>query len=335
MAKLTIKDIAELAGVSTATISNYLNGNYNKMSNKTQQQIAEVINQVNYHPSSVARGLAKNENKTIGVSIADITNPFTSQVVSGISEICNNHDYKVIFTNSNNDIRREEKNLIRLKSEQVSGYIVDPVDPNGSLLKTFSNSDTIMVDRQSDDISVDTIVTDNESSVKEMVSIMKQSGIEEMYFVSWPLEGVSTRVQRYKGFLDAMNYPHDESRLINVPHNGTPDEYIEFQNKIKYVMDNKGTKKIGFFTMNARVLLRLINAMQNLNYRYPNDYGLATYEEFSWTKIIRPRISCIRQDSRLIGIQAATNLIKKLEAKKVKNPEITTIPTKICINDSF
>lgn len=335
MAKLTIKDIAELAGVSTATISNYLNGNYNKMSDKTRQQIAEVIGQANYHPSSVARGLAKNENRTIGVSIADITNPFTSQVVSGISEICNKHDYKVIFTNSDNDAKHEVKNLVRLRSEQVSGYIIDPVNPNGTLFKTFSNDNTIMVDRQADEIAVDTIVTDNESSVKEMISIMKDSGIDEMYFVSWPLDGASTRIQRFKGFLDAMNYPDDDSHLIHVPHNGAPEEYIQFQNNIQKIMSNKGDKHIGFFSMNARVFLRLIDAMQNLNYRYPSDYGLATYEEFSWIKVFRPRISCIRQDSRLIGITAAINLIDKLENKVERSPQLITMPTEICIHDSF
>lgn len=335
MARLTIKDIAELVGVSTATISNYLNGNYNKMSDRTRQQIAEVIGQANYHPSSIARGLAKNENRTIGVSIADITNPFTSQVVSGISEVCNKHDYKVIFTNSDNDPKHEIKNLVRLRSEQVSGYIIDPVNPNGTLFKTFSNENTIMVDRQANEIKVDTIVTDNESSVKEMVSLMKNSGIDEMYFVSWPLDSVSTRIQRFKGFLESMNYPNDDSHLIKVPHHGAPEEYDHFKNTIQEIMANREKKRIGFFSMNGRVFLRLIDAMQSLNYHYPDDYALATYEEFSWIRVFRPRISCIRQDSRLIGITAASNLIDKLENKTEQAPRLITMPTEIRLHESF
>lgn len=334
MEKLTINDIATLAGVSIATVSNYINGNYNKMSQKTRDHLNKIINETNYRPNSTARNLAKNENKTIGVSIADITNPFTSVILSGISEVCDKYGYKVLFTNADNNPDTEINNIIRLRSENVLGFIIDSVNPNSPIYKSFDNLTSVMVDRQAFNPHIDTIVTDNASAVQAMTEKMMAKGYDELYFISWPLDSVSTRLQRYQGFLAATGYENDD-HLVIVPHRGDKPLYDEFNQRIKAIMEARGDKKIGFFTMNARVFLRLLKAMQICNYTYPTDYGVATYEEFDWMLTMRPEISRIKQDSREIGKQAAQMLHNKLEHPEQKQPETVIIPTSLIIKDSF
>lgn len=334
MEKLTISDIASLANVSIATVSNYLNGNYQKMSAKTRKHLAEIIRQTNYRPNGTARNLAKNENKTIGVSIADITNPFTSPIMSGIYEICDQFGLKVLFTNADNNPQNEINNILRLKSENVAGFIIDPVNVNSSIFKSFSNNTTVIVDRQSQHPQLDTIVTDNSKSVYKMIKEMQKKGYEELYFVSWPLDGISTRLLRYQGFLDATKYAAG-THLITVPHLGEKKLYDQFNQLINTIMEDNHDKKIGFFCMNARVFIRLVKAMQLSGYNYPTDYGLATYEEFDWMKLLRPSISCIQQDSKKIGIEAATLLKDKLEKPITREAEIRVVPTKLVINGSF
>lgn len=337
MKKLTISDIASMAGVSTATISNYLNGNFKKMSSETRNKLEQIINQTAYRPNSIARRLAKNENSTIGVSIADITNPFASTIVSGISKVCENLGYRMVFTNSDNNEETESNNILKLQSEDVAGLIIDPVNPDSPIFKTLDNSSTVIIDRQSTThpITVDTINTDNYDSVKRMVSLMTDNDYDDLYFVTWPLENVSTRQWRYRGFLEATGYDHGEHLLI-IPHNGRDAEYEAFKKNIANLMNQKGDKKIGFFTMNARVFIRFIQAMQANNFSYPDDFGLATYEEFNWMTIIRPRVSCIRQDSYKIGTWAAEILNKKIVTKGYSEPpKMHIVPTSTVIHDSF
>lgn len=333
MARLTINDIANLAHVSIATVSNYLNGNYQKMSLKTRTHLEEIINQTNYRPNGVARNLAKNENKTIGVSIADITNPFTSSIMSGIYDVCDRHGYKVLFTNANNNPQNEINNILRLRSENVAGFIIDPVDANSAVLKLFSNDSTVIVDRQSAKTTIDTIVTDNSQAVYKMTRQMLKKGYKDLYFVSWPLETVSTRILRYQGFLKATHYK-EGTHLLTVPHNGEKPLYQKFNDEISHIM-NDSKSKIGFFTMNARVFIRLLKAMQQSGYDYPKDYGLATYEEFEWMKLLRPSISCIHQDSVKIGTTAADLLITKLGNHSNQKAKVTVVPTKSVIKHSF
>lgn len=335
MEKLTISDIASLAGVSTATVSNFLNGNYKKMSLKTRTHLEKIISQTNYRPNGTARNLAKNENKTIGVSIADITNPFTSTILSGIYKVCEEQGFKVLFTNADNDQHNEVNNILRLRSENVAGFIIDPVNANGPIFKSFSNDSAVIVDRQASKTKIDTIVTDNTHSVYQMVKKMMTKGYTDLYFVSWPLDAVSTRVLRYRGFLDATGYPAG-THLITVPHLGEKQLYEKFNQQIHSIMENDPGNKPAFFTMNVRVFIRLLKAMQIAGYSYPDDYGVATYEEFEWMKTLRPEISCIRQDSREIGIQAAQLLIEKLTNKDQDyQPNIKTVETKLVIKNSF
>ncbi|MFC0290041.1 LacI family DNA-binding transcriptional regulator [Bombilactobacillus bombi] len=334
MEKLTIRDIAVMANVSTATVSNYLNGNYERMSLETRQNLANIINNTNYIPNTTARNLAKHENKTIGVSIADITNPFTSQVLSGIYERCDTYNYRVLFTNANNSEQKEIDNITRLQNEKVAGIIVDPVNPDSPIYQSLSNSNTVMVDRQSANLIIDTIATDNVKSVQELVEQMKKQNYQKIYFITWPFQNISTRTQRYQGFIKATKYSTLDY-LVTVPHHGKLAEYQQFTQNIATIMNKKGNEKIGFFCMNARVLLRLLQAMQKLNFAYPTDYGVATYEEFDWMKVMTPPISCIRQDSFSIGQVAMNSLHHKIENKISTLPKLKLIPTKQILRNSF
>ncbi|MCP0887479.1 LacI family DNA-binding transcriptional regulator [Ligilactobacillus sp. WILCCON 0076] len=333
MEKLTIKDIAQLANVSTATVSNYINGNFAKMSDKTKEKIRKLIIQTDYHPSSTARNLAKNSNKTIGVSVSDITNPFTSTVLSGIYDACSKEGYTVIFTNANNNSQREIDNINRLRSEEVAGLIIDPVNPNSPIYKIISNKTTVMIDRQANKLRIDTIATDNTDAVSKFVTKMKAAGYNNLYFVSWPLDDISTRSLRYIGFKQATGY-QDDDHIVEVPHHGKQDDYQKFTDKLRVIME-KNRKKIGFFAMNGRAFLRLQQSMQTLSYDYPNDYGVGTYEEFDWMKIMNPPISCIHQDSFGIGVTAVRTLIDKLKRDTEFSPRVRIVPTRQVIRDSF
>ena len=106
--KVTIKDIAEMAGTSKTTVSFYLNGKTEKMSEDTKAKIAAVIKKTNYRPSIVARSLNSKNSKLIGVLIGDITNTFSNQIVKGIESAASKDGYQIIVGNSDYKHEREE-----------------------------------------------------------------------------------------------------------------------------------------------------------------------------------------------------------------------------------
>ena len=147
MAKVTITDIAKMVGVSKATVSYYLNGNTSKMSLATQEKIRQIIEETGYQPNKIAQSLATKDTKTIGVVIADITNPFISSVMKGIHDQCQEEGYSVLFTNSDDTPEIEAENIHRLLQQNVSGILLDPIDANLPNLKQLDPKKTDMNDR--------------------------------------------------------------------------------------------------------------------------------------------------------------------------------------------
>lgn len=325
--KVTIKDIAQKVGVSKATISYYLNGNFHKMSYETKEMIRRVIEETGYKPSSIAKGLATRDTKTIGVVIADITNPFITFVMKGISDTCKLLGYTVKFTNSDNDVRTEVDNLNRLFQEEVSGVLLDSVDPNHPMIATLQNHNVVMLDRQSKHLTVDTVVSDNRSSTSEFIRQMKAAGYDDIYFVSFPIEGISTRELRYQGFLDVVGHQKTTNHVLILGQD-------DFSQRVKTIMET-ATKPPAFFTMNGPTLLSFMKLIGEMGYAYPQDFGLGTYEHLDWMELLNPGISCISQDSYRIGKVAVERLVDKLQVEQDLSPRILTVTNAIIIKESF
>ena len=122
--KITIRDIAERAGTSKTTVSFFLNGKTDKMSEETQARIAQVIKETNYRPSIAARSLNAKETRLIGVIIGDITNTFANQIVKGIDDFARDNRYQLIVGNSNYNFENEKGYVNRMLAMGVDGFII-------------------------------------------------------------------------------------------------------------------------------------------------------------------------------------------------------------------
>ncbi|MCS4488004.1 LacI family DNA-binding transcriptional regulator [Streptococcus sciuri] len=326
MEKVTINDIARQVGVSKATISYYLNGNTHKMSLKTSERIRQVIEETGYQPNKVAQSLVTRDTKTIGVVIADITNPFISTVMKAVHDTCTIYGYTVNFTNSDNDPLIEEENIHRLEQQHVSGMIIDPTDANRPFLQELDNTRVVMVDREAKNLVLDTVVSNNIASTKAFLEKMKVAGYEDIYFVSFPLAGISTREKRYQGFKEVVS--DNPEKLLILGEEGIEDRILD--------LIAQKTEKLAFFTMNGPTLLAFMKIVNNSPYSYPRDFGLGSYEDLEWMEVLSPKVSCIRQESYQIGELAARHLIQKLKDEiPINPPQLLVVPSLVVLRDSF
>ena len=148
--KITIKEIACRAQTSKTTVSFYLNGRTDKMSEETRQRIAKVIEETNYRPSVAARLLNAKETKLIGVIIGDITNSFANQIVKGIDDIAREKRYQLIVGNSNYILENEEDYVNRMLAMGVDGFIVQPSSKFDQLVDKIKNEgkEVVFIDSQ-------------------------------------------------------------------------------------------------------------------------------------------------------------------------------------------
>lgn len=105
--KVTITDIARIAGVSVATVSRVVNNKSKGVSEETRKRIWQLVEEYNYQPSAMARGLVTGTSKIIGLIIPDITNPFYPVLAKGVEDYASEKGYHMILCDGGNDPHKE------------------------------------------------------------------------------------------------------------------------------------------------------------------------------------------------------------------------------------
>jgi DNA-binding LacI/PurR family transcriptional regulator len=123
----TIKDVAQLAGLSKTLVSRYIN-NQKGVSSDSQQKILAAIKELNYRPNGLARSLVLQKTHTIGIVVDDLCATFIFKMIEGLEQGAEDFDrddkYNVIFCNSNGDIQRKERHISFLTQGRVDGIVI-------------------------------------------------------------------------------------------------------------------------------------------------------------------------------------------------------------------
>ncbi|HEY4384098.1 MAG TPA: LacI family DNA-binding transcriptional regulator, partial [Ktedonobacteraceae bacterium] len=163
----TIDDVARIAGVSPATVSRVLNKRQ-IVTETTRRRVLDAIAQLNYQPNSLGRNLATRRTRTFGLVIADITNPFSAEVVRGIEETMHTQDMSLLLHDTMEDSKREMQALTLLGEGQVDGLILcSPLlSPQKLLSLIRPGLPLVLINRLPIPSSVGTVEIDQEAGVR-------------------------------------------------------------------------------------------------------------------------------------------------------------------------
>ena len=133
----TIKEVAEKAGVSISTVSHIVNGT-RFVSEDLRNKVLPVLESMDYQPNRLARSLRRKSSNAIGLIVADITNPFFSEISWRIEKLAYEHNYSVMLCNSDGDPTKEDYYLNRLSEWQVDGIIIVSSTTSPAHLNSFN-----------------------------------------------------------------------------------------------------------------------------------------------------------------------------------------------------
>lgn len=330
MENITIKKIAELAGISTTTVSRFLNNNTKKMSDKTKEKIEKIIEEYNYSPNKLAQGLAKKTSKFIGVSIADINNPFSSVMISAISKICEEKGYNLIFSNSSNNPAIERDAITNFISYRVDGIIINTTGDNDMFIKNLNFSNLMFIDRPTEYMFADTVTSNNYESTNQMLEYIYSLDYKQVYFLTLGLEDISTRKIRFQGFKDTVFQKQNLSaKEIEKLHINIKKEEKKLLKIINHNL--KENIKTAFFSVNGETLIKFLEILKKNKIKIGGNLGVASHEYWKWTDLYEPKITVVNQDSYKIGAVCATKLIEKIESKRKRKNEVKLIEIKSTI----
>src|ERR1041385_8010569 len=119
----TIKEVAELAGVSIGTVSHVLTGS-TQVSKRLRTKVEDAIRELDYHPNHVARSLKTSRTRTLGIIVPDMTIPFFPKVIRGAESAALTRGYSLLAVNSGDDCERQKELLSLLRSQRVEGILL-------------------------------------------------------------------------------------------------------------------------------------------------------------------------------------------------------------------
>lgn len=317
MSKITIKEVAEKARVSTATVSRVINNNY-PVSEEVRNEVLKVISEMNYQPNGIARSLKKNKTNLIGVVVADISNPFFMNVGKGIESLVSREDYNLIFCSTDESPDKEKKLLNMMVEKKVDGIVISVSDTDSSTIKNVMADDikVVLIDRKIDDANVDYIATDNFNDSFLLTESLIKKGHKDIAIVNGCLT-VSTAKERFDGFKEAMNkYGLKIDKDFIISGNYSADiAGIETEKLI-----NTGKLPTAILAANNSMAEGVMRAFKNKNIRIPEDISLVSFGVITNQEFIEPKITCIKQNPFLMGQKAAEVILDKLNGKsKIDN----------------
>jgi LacI family transcriptional regulator len=182
---VTIRDVADGAGVSTATVSNVLN-NTGKVGHTTQQRVLAVVNKLGYVPNAHARHLASHDLRTLGIIVSDIENPFFPEVIKGFEIRARQLGYDAILSDTNYDSRRTREAAERMIEHQVRGVAVMTSEISLHLIDELARRKIAVtfLDLAPVGQYMSNLCIDYESGVRQIVTHLHENGHRRIAFVA-------------------------------------------------------------------------------------------------------------------------------------------------------
>ena len=296
--KITITDIANIAGVSKTTISFYLNGKQDKMSEKTRNDIAMAIEKTGYKPSAAARSLNSKRSHLLGVIVGDMANEFANQVIRGIEDTANTKSYLAIIASSSFNPEKEKELVLSMVAMGVDGFIVQPSSNFEGTWKSLNiDLPIVYFDSPSSKDDQMYVKTDNYEVVYKTTDALVKKGYKHFVIVTKNPYNVQTRMDRNKGCIDALDKYKIEHDVV-VINSQTSAEMLK--KKLLPLVKQKDTC---VFALKPSIL-RMCYSILKPEINTTSKIGLIGFDYNEWCDLVSPSVTTIRQPAYKEGAAA-------------------------------
>lgn len=323
---VTIKDIAKIANVSITTVSRVLNNKSKGVSDQTRKRILEIVEEYNYVPNAVAKGLVTKKTNILGLIIPDITNPYHPEIAKGVEDTANEYGYNIILCGTNSDIQKENSYIRILKEHYVAGIIynsnINVTDSTINLLNSY-NIPFVFVENDTEHKEIMRVYTDGQEGMEKLTKYLIKMGHKKIAYLAGPKNSYNTekRLLGYKYALESEGIPIDDKLIKHARISNRSNGYELTKELLK--------EKRQFTAIACFNDLMAVGALQKLKERgiqVPVDISLTGYDNVYVTKITTPKITTVEQPAYEMGCEAAKILIQNIESNVMPKKPIRFEP---------
>ena len=314
--RVSIKDIANKVGVSTALVSYVLNGleKEKRIGPEVVKKIHEAVKELNYQPNQIARSLRKGSTSTIGLIVADISNPFFGQLARVVENEAAQFGYAVVFGSSDENAANSAILIKTLVNRQIDGLILAPPEGSAEQIKYLMNQGIpfVLVDRYLPDISTNRVVLDNYNATYSAVKCFVANGYRRITLVTYKSTLVHMR-ERIRGYQEGMkdNGLSDFIVVKEVRYNQIKEDMEAIMTGL---LNERGMDAVLFAT-NALSISGLY-AIRKSEVKVPEELAVIGFDGHEVFDFFQPPLSYIQQPLEEMGKESVRVLIDQIRGSQ-------------------
>lgn len=329
----TIADVAKRAGVSISTVSRTINGIV-FVEESTRNKVLDAINELNYQPNYLAKGLKVGKTNTLCLLIPSIRNPSINILARGVEDASRRNGFTLILCNTDEDKAIEKLYIEKMLSNWVDGIIYCTATRNSNILDYLKSIDypVVLALREYND-KYDTFCVDNFKGGYIATEYLIKRGFKRISILTGrvDLNLYSDRLKGYQKALRDYGIPYNQEFVISAKEGDKAN--IEFNPKIDLVMQRK-ERPDSFFATGDLMAINAINEMRKIGVQVPKDVSIIGFDNIDISPLTYPSLTTVSQPLYEIGIQAAERLIKRIRNEDKVEPQLFKFEARIIQRES-
>lgn len=314
---MTIEEIANMAGVSRAAVSRYLNNGY--ISEEKKEIISKVIKETGYQPSRQAQMLRTKKTKLIGVVLPKINSESISRIVAGISAVLSKEDFQILLANTENKLEKELEYLNLFRNNQVDGiiFIATILSKKHKEVLNDLKIPVIIVGQKIEEVSC--IYHDDFGAAKELTEIMIKTGKRKIAYIGVTVKDKAAGLSRKNGYLEAL-------KKNNIAIDTTIMKEGEFSmesgyEKMKLLLEEK--KEIdAVFCATDSIAIGAMECIKAQKRIIPDEISIVGIGHTKMSQVVSPKLTTVHYYYKTSGIEAATMILALLKQQSFAKKEM-------------
>ncbi len=330
---VTIRDIAQAAGVSPSTVSRALNDSP-LLPDGTKSRIREIARELGYERNELALGLVKGVSRVLGLVVPDIGNPFFGEIARGVSNTAHNSGYSVVLCNTEGDRERERVYATLLRRRRVDGLVLASVKMDDPYVLELARSQTpyVLVSRLSRFVDAPFVVVDDREGGRLAVEHLVRLGHTRIGFIGGPsdVQSSNDRMEACREVLDDHRIDIDETWLRSAEFTQQAGHEAGLE------ILSGPTRPSALFAANDMIALGVMQAADELGVTIPAELSLVGFNDIAYAAFPRIQLTTVAQPTYDMGCIAAEYLLavtqhgRKRKLRKFLEPRLvvrnTTAP---------
>ena len=327
---VTIKDVAEVTGLSLSTISKYMNGGTVRSYNG--EKIDKAIDELGFSPNAMARGLRASKSFSIGLVIPFLKDEYQACIASKFENLLQAAGYTMVLCCHRDDVKLANESLRFLAERKVDGVVFNALPSNQLNFEVLQQQDIPLViyEQRIHPEVFDCINVDNCTGAYQAVEHLVKQGYKRIATITGDLKN-NTAVERFRGYkrvLEDYSIPYDPNLVFKGLYDVTTG-YLGFDSLWKLK-----DKPDAIFIANYHMCVGVMSAIQRLGIHIPSEIAIVTFDDMDFSQLVNPTLTSVKQPLDELVEVACRILFKRISGEHGLCPQYFRIKPSLIIRES-